>query len=352
MKKVFSVLFALLLTMSMFAGCSNQTGDNGDTSAQDTTASTDTTAGDSGEYTLGMGVVVDTSDSKDGTAQAEATFAAVITDDNGKIVDCYIDTAQNKMSVADGIAEKDQTYQTKQELGADYGMKDASGIGKEWNEQADFFAGFVKGMTGAEVSAINTEENDAGTMVAADEDLYAGCTIGVTEMIQAVAKACSDDQAYAFHSTSSPQLQFAAVTEDSSSKDATDEADGLAAMYTTFAAAVEDDGRVLACCVDEIEPKISFTIDGAISEIQFDGSKRELKEDYGMKDASGIGKEWYEQARAFADYVVGKTPAEAAGIETQQNDSGALVAKDEDLYAGCTIGIDSFVAVLAKALEK
>ena len=49
---------------------------------------------------------------------------------------------------------------------------------------------------------------------------------------------------------------------------------------------------------------------------------------------------------------MGKTPAEAAGIETQQNDSGALVAKDEDLYAGCTIGIDSFVAVLAKALEK
>ena len=94
------------------------------------------------------------------------------------------------MSVADGVAEKGQTYRTKQEMGSDYNMKDISGIGKEWNEQADFFAGYVKGMTGDEVSAIKTETNDAGAQVAADEDLYAGCTIGVTEMIQAVEKAC------------------------------------------------------------------------------------------------------------------------------------------------------------------
>lgn len=350
MKRLLCVFFALLLATSMLAGCSNQTGDGKetDTSRQDTTAE----AGDSGEYKLGMGVVVNTEDSKDTTAQTEATFAAVITDDAGKIVDCYIDTAQNKMNIADGIAEKGQAYQTKQELGSEYGMKDISGIGKEWNEQADFFAAFVKGMTKEEVSAIKTEENDAGTLVAAEEDLYAGCTMGVTEMIQAVAKACGDDQAYAFHSTSAPQLQFAAQTEDSSSKDATDEADGLAAMYTTFAAVAVDDGRVLACCVDQIEPKISFTMDGTIGDIQYDGSKREQKEDYQMKDVSGIGKEWYEQARAFADFVVGKTTEEAANIETRQNDSGTIVAADEDLYAGCTIGIEPLASVLAKALEK
>ena len=116
-------------------------------------------------------------------------------------------------------------------------------------------------------------------------------------------------------------MQFAAVTDDASSKDASDEADGLAAMYTTFTAVVEDDGKVLACCVDVIEPKIAFGADGAIGEVKFSGSKREVKEGYGMKDISGIGKEWYEQAAAFADYVVGKTLDEASGIETQQNDS-------------------------------
>lgn len=353
MKKFLSVFFAVLLTATLFAGCSDKNGDGKDTSAEnDTAKTTENAAGDSGAYKLGMGVQVDTAKSKDGTAQVEATFAAVITDESGKIVDCYIDAAQNKMSVADGVAEKGQAYQTKQELGADYNMKDASGIGKEWNEQADFFAGYVKGMTGDEVSAIKTEANDAGAQVAADEDLYAGCTVGVTEMIQAVAKACKDDQAYAFQSTSNPTLRFAAVTEDASSKDASDEADGLAAMYTTFTAVVENDGRVLACCVDEIEPKIAFGADGAIGEMQFDGSKRELKEDYGMKDMSGIGKEWYEQEKAFADFVAGKTPDEVTGIETQQNDSGNMVAKDTDLYAGCTVGIDQWIAVIEKALEK
>ena len=43
---------------------------------------------------------------------------------------------------------------------------------------------------------------------------------------------------------------------------------------------------------------------------------------------------------------------EASGIETQQNDSGKMVAKDADLYAGCTVGIDKWVAALEKALEK
>ncbi len=353
MKKFFSVFFALLLTATLFAGCSNKNGDDKDTSAGEGTAqTTGNVSGNSGTYKLGMGVQADTANSKDGTAQVDATFAAVIIDESGKIVDCYIDAAQNKMSVADGIAEKGQAYQTKQELGTDYGMKDVSGISKEWNEQADFFAGYVKGMTGDEVSAIKTETNDAGTLVAADEDLYAGCTIGVTDMIQAVAKACKDDQAYSFQSTSNPTLQFAATTEDASSKDATDEADGLAAMYTTFTAVVENDGRVLACCVDTIEPKIAFGADGTIGEITFGGSKRELKDDYGMKDISSIGKEWYEQEKAFADYVAGKTPEEVAGIETQQNDSGNMVAKDADLYAGCTVSIDQWIAVLEKALEK
>ncbi len=353
MKKFLSVFLVLLLTAVLFVGCSDKNGEDKDTSAVDDTAKvTDNTAGDSGAYKLGMGVQVDTEKSKDGTAQVDATIAAVITDESGKIVDCYIDTVQNKMSVADGVAEKGQTYRTKQEMGTDYDMKDVSGIGKEWNEQADFFAGYVKGMTGAEVAAIKTEANDAGAQVAADEDLYAGCTIKITEMIQAVEKACKDDQAYAFQSTSNPKLQFAAITDDASSKDASDEADGLAAMYTTFTAVVEDDGRVLACCLDVIEPKIAFDAAGTIGEIKFSGSKREVKEGYGMKDISGIGKEWYEQAAAFADYVVGKTLDEASNIETRQDDSGHMVATDTDLYAGCTVGIDKWIAALEKALEK
>lgn len=352
MKKVFSVFMALILVAALFAGCSGKNTDEKDATSGDTGTTPDSKKEEAGEYKLGMGVLVDTDSSKDGTAQVDATVAAVITDAKGKIVDCYIDSAQNKMSVKDGVAEKGQTYKTKQEQGAEYGMKDISGIGKEWNEQASFFAGFVKGMTGDEVSAIKTEKNESGSTVAADEDLYAGCTVDVSDLIQAVAKACKDDQAYAFQSADNPKVRVAVMTDDASSKDAAEDADGLAAMYTSFAAVVEKDGKAAACCIDVIEPKISFAVDGKIGEIKFDGSKRELKEEYGMKDASSIGKEWNEQAKAFADYIVGKTPEEIAGIETQKNDSGRMVAKDADLYAGCTVGIDQWIAAAAKALEQ
>ncbi len=352
MKKILSIFLALFLTVTLFAGCSDKTGDGKDTDTKDTGSASDTKKEEAGEYKLGLGVLTDTDSSKDGTAQVDATIAAVITDGKGKIVDCYIDVAQNKMSVKDGVAEKGQTYKTKQEQGADYGMKGASGIDKEWNEQAAFFAGFVKGMTADEVSAIKTEKNAGGSVVAADEDLYAGCTIDISDMMQAVTKACKDDQAYSFRSADNPKVRIGAVTEDASSKDAGEDADGLAAMYTSIAAVVEQDGKAVACCIDVIEPKISFAKDGKIGEVKFDGSKRELKEDYGMKDASGIGKELYEQARAFADYVVGKTSKEVAGIETTKNDSGHMVAKDADLYAGCTVSIDQWIAAAAKAMEK
>ena len=43
-------------------------------------------------------------------------------------------------------------------------------------------------------------------------------------------------------------------------------------------------------------------------------TKNELKEAYGMKVASGIGLEWYQQAENYAQYALGKTPAELSGL--------------------------------------
>ncbi|HCR39942.1 MAG TPA: hypothetical protein DIW41_03495, partial [Lachnospiraceae bacterium] len=43
-------------------------------------------------------------------------------------------------------------------------------------------------------------------------------------------------------------------------------------------------------------------------------SKQALGDAYDMKKASGIGKEWFEQAKAFSDYIKGKTVADVKGI--------------------------------------
>ena len=59
--------------------------------------------------------------------------------------------------------------------------------------------------------------------------------------------------------------------------------------------------------------------------------------------------EWDAQAKAFADYTVGKTAAEVAGIETTVNESGHNVTTDETLLASCTMDISGMMAVIALA---
>ena len=117
---------------------------------------------------------------------------------------------------------------------------------------------------------------------------------------------------------------------------------GSAKMYSTYAAvAVGADGKVLAAVYDEVQPEISFDALGEIT-LADDYSvltKRELREDYNLKGASPIGKEWYEQAGAFEDFVVGKTADEISSIDPA----------DADLLAGCTIDISGMTASTAKA---
>jgi len=66
-----------------------------------------------------------------------------------------------------------------------------------------------------------------------------------------------------------------------------------------------------------------------------------------MKKASSIGKEWNEQAAAFAKYITGKTTAEAAGIAI--NEEG--VTTEADLLSSVTIHISDFLELVTKAAK-
>ena len=63
-----------------------------------------------------------------------------------------------------------------------------------------------------------------------------------------------------------------------------------------------------------------------------------------MRDASSIGREWYEQAASFADYVVGKTVDQVKGISLAEG-----APADEDLASSVTIGVGDFIDVIEKA---
>ena len=123
------------------------------------------------------------------------------------------------------------------------------------------------------------------------------------------------------------------------------------AEISTVAAAVTVDGedRIIGCSIDMVEQKLEISNTGAIgspANTQY-STKKELGDSYGMKAASEIGKEWYEQIESFEQYVIGKTVEEINGIKT--DDHGYV--QDNSLNSSVTISISDFQAAITKAVE-
>ena len=312
MKKIFS-LFLVLLCLT-FCSCGK--------------------SDDASDYKLGLGFIGNEEPIKDNKAEFSATVAAVVTDGNGKIVSCKIDEIENSVKVTKGAIDKQNTdFRTKQELGDEYGMKEYSPIKKEWYEQADFFADYVVGMTANEVLQIKTIEKD-GKKVASEDIIAAGCTVDISNFIAAVIEGCDDPKAKKFKASSyNLGLGIDTVLSDQSK-------DGEKVQFDiSISAAITDkSGKVLAMVTDAAEPEIEFDD----SDGEKVATKREQGNDYGMKEYSPIKKEWYEQADAYSDYVIG---LDVTGIKSINPD-------DEYLKAGCTIKIDGMTRSAVKAIER
>ena len=127
---------------------------------------------------------------------------------------------------------------------------------------------------------------------------------------------------------------------------------------TTAFAAFDKDGKVYDVRFDVVQVKVTAnTEEGATEALKLhsalvDGSvqtKLELGSAYAMKDSSFIGKEVNEQIEAFADYCVGKTPAEvvASTVNPGHSDDGTPVC--DALEGKVTIQVDDFEAALNHA---
>ena len=300
------------------------------------------------EYKLGMGVITSVGGS-DGDAAVNATVAAVVLDKDGKIADCKLDAIQNEVEIEGGKIDRDDAddFETKQEDGYDYGMKEYSSIGKEWYEQADHFAEYVIGMTADQVSSIATKDS-SGNQVATDQLIVAGCTIGVSDFIKAIVSACEDSYAKTFKAGEFNLGIGVNSALDSSSKDA-DTGEGSLKVESDIAAAVTDkSGKILALSLDVIVPEIKFDSTGAVLNADAEVvSKKAAGDNYGMKSYSGIGKEWYEQAIAFEDYVVG---LDATGVNSIQTGTDGK-STDDILKAGCTVAVTGYMKAAEKAAE-
>lgn len=181
----------------------------------------------------------------------------------------------------------------------------------------------------------------ASMMAAAMVVSLAGCSNGnSSESGSSANSEGGSDNAAAY------KLGMGVVTSTASS------AAGNAQVDATVAAVILDaDGKIVSCAIDVAQNKMDVT-DGEVPEdaasMTFK-SKKEKLEEYGMKPASAIGKEWYEQAEAFEAYVVGKTADEVAAIPVETTDNGHVVTTDETLKAGCTMSISALIDATVKA---
>ncbi len=171
-KKLIPIIAIVLLLTMVFTGCSKG-------------------AAATGATKMGFGSVTTIAKSKnaaadkDGVAQSYTELACVVIDENGKIVNIWIDSIQANIAIGiDGTIKTalDTKVQTKRELGDKYGMKASSALGKEWYEQADAMEKFLIGKTKADIEAMKLTEGKS-------DDMKASVSITVTNYLAAVIEA-------------------------------------------------------------------------------------------------------------------------------------------------------------------
>jgi len=105
------------------------------------------------------------------------------------------------------------------------------------------------------------------------------------------------------------RIGMASYTHTNDTYGYTEGKNGQSAVSTTYVAAVFDKaGKIVKVKIDEVESKTAFDAGGQLA--GYTGgeiiSKKELGDDYGMKVASGIGKEWYQQVETLEKWLEGK----------------------------------------------
>lgn len=298
-------------------------------------------AGQQQAWRTGLGIVIETQQ-KDRSGEIGTIAAAVVLDQDGKILQLALDEQEAKVSTTgDGKVTMPDEYLSKREMGESYDepLAAASSIHKGWSQQADAFATYLLGMTGEQVKKLAVDRDGYAT----DPDLLSGCTIAVDGYRDAVAKAC--DAAQARGAAQGDVLSVALTVQSAAGNtDAIDDRDGSAGVEATAVALTKDsDGRVTSAVCDESEPALTIAADGGIHEPDTVRSKLEMGDEYGMRKASALGKEWYEHSEGFADYIKGKNAAQIAGISADGSDA--------DLAALCTIDITVLQKTALKALQ-
>ena len=344
MKKFIAMLLVAMMALSLVA-CGEKPAPTPDPTPSAST------------YKTGLGMVTsmsgtDAEDEDPAKTQADVTVCEATFDQDGKIVAISFDVVQAKATVdADGVVTVAEDVKTKLELGDDYNMKkyaNPAAVG-EWYEQAAALEAYCIGKTAAEVAAMELGPNAHDhTDTPAVEELKSTCTISVTSFLEALTKAYANAE----DENSTYAKAGLGMVTSMSGTDAEDEDPAKTqADVTAVALALDAEGKIVAISIDVVQAKATVA-EGVVTVAEDVKTKRELGDDYNMKkfaNPAAVG-EWYEQAAAFENYCIGKTPAEVLAMELGPNahdhtDTPAV----EELKSTCTISVTAFLKAIEKA---
>ena len=363
MKKIIAIATTLVLICALFAGCTGTpvvyytectcpAGSHDVPAATEAPTATEapaaTEAPGEGAVKTGLAVLAKLDGSASATADAEGvakydvTLVAVTVDDAGIITDCVIDSLGTQVNFdAAGALVTDTAAEvlTKNELGDGYGMRGASALGLEWNEQAAGLAAYAEGKTVEQLKTVSINESG----YAADADLASTASINLFSYIYGIEAAVNN--ARHLGAQTGDELRLASISTLGDSTAATAEQAGNAQLTLDVTAVTMNGDVITSCVIDSLQAKVAFDTTGTItSDLAAPQTKNQLGTAYGMSAISSIGKDWNEQAAAFAAYVTGKTAEEVAGIRIDE----AAKPVDADLASSVTVSVGGFLALIAK----
>jgi len=230
--------------------------------------------------------------------------------EDGELKSYYIDARQGKVVEGKFIWNE----KTKKELKEEYGMKPISEIDKEWYEQAEALEAFMleNGPDAVTVDGEGYIDNVTGVSVKDG---------GYTKLAKEALENAKANKVIAFEfgytNQNGPQFTWVEVTTN-------------------------DKGKVVEIFLDVVQSTSVKDEEGVVTGFTWnEKSKKELKEEYGMKVASAIDKEWYEQAAAIEAFILENGP-DAVSVD----ENGYI-----DNITGVSMKDGSYTKVYKKALE-
>ena len=168
------------------------------------------------------------------------------------------------------------------------------------------------------------------------------------------------------------RIGIGSYTTTDSSYSSIEGENGTGVVSTTYATVVFDSNDIIKkVYIDQVESKVLFdsmgqiVTNGADTDIR---TKRELGDEYGMKNASPIGKEWYEQINSLESWLVGKNIKDIANGVMNNNMNGSnsnsdsvtdgtegtadgIVNGAENIAGDLTSGAESIVSDVTSGIE-